>query len=75
MASSAEEIRKHLKTYYIVFGSLAVLTVVTVAVAFLELLLAMAIAVAMLIALVKGNWTKRASPQRPPPVADGTAVR
>ncbi len=55
MASSAEEVRKHLKTYYIVFGSLAVLTVVTVAVAFLELPIAMAIAVAMLIALVKGS--------------------
>ena len=55
MASSTEEVRKHLKTYYIVFGSLAVLTVVTVAVTFLELPIAMAIAVAMLIALVKGS--------------------
>lgn len=55
MASSAEEIRKHLKTYYIVFGSLAVLTCLTVAVGFLHLPIAAAVAVAMAIALLKGS--------------------
>ena len=55
MASSTEEVRKHLKTYYIVFGSLAVLTVVTVAVAFLHLPIVAAVGVAMVIALLKGS--------------------
>jgi cytochrome c oxidase subunit 4 len=54
MASSSEEVRKHLKTYYIVFGSLAVLTIVTVTVG-LHLPIAVAVAVAMLIACLKGS--------------------
>lgn len=55
MASSAEEVRKHLKTYYIVFGSLAVLTIVTVMVGFMHLPIMAAVAVAMLIACLKGS--------------------
>ena len=55
MASSAEEIKAHLKIYYMVFGALAVLTVVTVAVARLEVSIGMAVAIAMFIACIKGS--------------------
>lgn len=55
MASSAEEVRKHLKTYYIVFGSLAVLTCLTVAVGLMHLPIITAVVVAMLIACLKGS--------------------
>lgn len=55
-ASSAEEIRKHLKVYYMVFGALAVLTVLTVGVAELHFLtLPQAIAVALIVATVKAS--------------------
>lgn len=54
--SSVEDIRKHLRVYYMVFGALAVLTAVTVAVAELHFLtVPQAIALAMLVALVKGS--------------------
>jgi len=46
---------KHLKVYYIVFGCLAVLTVLTVSVAYLHLPIVAAVAVALLIACVKGS--------------------
>jgi cytochrome c oxidase subunit 4 len=55
-AASAEEMRKHLKVYYMVFGALAVLTVVTVGVAELHFLtVPQAIAVALAVAIVKGS--------------------
>lgn len=55
-ASSAEDIRKHLKVYYMVFGALAVLTVVTVAVAELHFLtVPQAICVALIVAAVKAS--------------------
>ncbi len=50
-----EDIRKHVRVYLIVFGSLAVLTVLTVAVAFLDLPILPALIVALLIATVKGG--------------------
>jgi cytochrome c oxidase subunit 4 len=53
--SHAREIDKHVRTYIIVFVSLMVLTVVTVAVAFLEMPVWMGIAVALFIASVKGT--------------------
>ncbi len=53
--SSAEEIRKHLKVYYIVFASLAALTLITVAVARLDLNIGMAVLVAMVVATIKGS--------------------
>lgn len=37
MADSVEELKKQIKTYYWVFGALAVLTVVTVWVAFIDI--------------------------------------
>ena len=63
MSSSSEEIRRHLKTYYIVFGGLAVLTGVTVAASHLGLSLdftiAAAVPVALAIAIIK--WSLVAS--------------
>ena len=51
----AEDIRKHVKVYIIVFVALMALTVITVAVSYLHLSTYSAIAVAMLIATVKGS--------------------
>ncbi len=52
---SAEEIRKHVRVYMMVFGSLAVLTVVTVAVGYLKLPIVPAMIVALFIACIKGG--------------------
>ncbi len=52
---SAEDISKHVRVYMMVFASLAVLTVVTVAVSYIELPTAYAIAVALVVASVKGS--------------------
>jgi len=51
---TVEEIRKETRTYLMVFGVLAVLTVVTVAVSYLKLSVGLAIMVALAIASVKG---------------------
>ena len=52
---SAEEIKKHVRTYILVFAALAFLTVVTVAISYLHLSTGPAVAVAMLVASVKGS--------------------
>ena len=54
-AHSQEELRKHVRTYMMVFGGLLVLTLVTVAVKYLHLPVVPAILVALAIALVKGS--------------------
>jgi cytochrome c oxidase subunit 4 len=54
-AHGAEEIKKSVKTYYMVFGALMVLTVVTVAVSYLHLPVALAILVALVVAAIKGS--------------------
>jgi cytochrome c oxidase subunit 4 len=51
----AADIRKQVRGYMIVFGALAVGTVITVAVSYLHLPLALGLAVALLIASVKGS--------------------
>ncbi len=54
--SSAEDIRKHLRVYYMVFGALAVLTGVTVAMAELHFLtVPVAIGLALFVASIKGS--------------------
>jgi len=53
--SSAADIQHHVKIYYRVFAALAVLTVVTVAVARIHLPLAGAVAVALFVASIKGT--------------------
>ena len=52
---TVEEVKKHVKVYVMVFAALAVLTVVTVAVSYLDFTIVPALIVAMIIALVKGG--------------------
>ena len=51
----AADIRKQVRGYMLVFGALAVGTVITVAVSYLHLPLALGLAVALLIASIKGS--------------------
>jgi cytochrome c oxidase subunit 4 len=51
----ADDIRKHVKTYMMVFGALMVLTVVTVAISYLHLEVHQAIMIALAVATVKGS--------------------
>ncbi|MCA9251776.1 MAG: cytochrome C oxidase subunit IV family protein [Phycisphaerales bacterium] len=55
MAASAEDVRKSIKSYLLVFGALAVLTVITVAASWLKVSVALAIFIALVIASVKGS--------------------
>ena len=50
-----DDIRSHVKTYVMVFGALMVLTVVTVAVSYLELATPLAVTVALTVAAIKGS--------------------
>ena len=52
---SAEDIRAHVRVYMMVFGALAVLTVVTVGARYLNVPIHLAIALALLIATVKAS--------------------
>ena len=52
---SVDEIKKHVRVYVMVFGALAILTVVTVLVSYLHISLYPALVVALFIALVKGS--------------------
>lgn len=54
-AHGAHDIRAHVKVYLIVFGVLAVLTVVTVVASYLDIPVGPAIALALLIATVKAS--------------------
>ena len=50
-----DDIRSHVKTYFMVFGALMVLTIVTVGVSYLELATPLAITVALIVAVIKGS--------------------
>ena len=50
-----DDIRSHVKTYYMVFGALMVLTIITVGVSYLELATPLAITVALIVAVIKGS--------------------
>lgn len=52
---SKEEIQKHVRAYIAVFAALAALTVITVAISYLDLPLPKAIAVALTVAAIKGS--------------------
>jgi len=52
---SVEAVRKHVKVYIAVFAALAVLTVVTVAVSYLDLSVRNAVIVALFIATIKSS--------------------
>jgi cytochrome c oxidase subunit 4 len=54
-AHSAADLDKHVRAYILVFVSLMVLTLITVAVSYLHLSTGKAVAVALLIATVKGS--------------------
>jgi cytochrome c oxidase subunit 4 len=55
MASSLDDIKRHVRVYVNVFLALLVLTVVTVAVARVHLAIPLAVTVALIIAIVKGS--------------------
>ena len=54
-AHAADDIRSHVKTYYMIFGALMVLTVVTVGVSYFHLPVPLAIVVALIVATIKGS--------------------
>ena len=54
-ADHAADIDKHVRVYIIVFVALMALTVITVAISYLDLPPAMAIAVALFVATIKGS--------------------
>ena len=51
--SEAEHVRAHVRVYLTVFAALGVLTIVTVAISYLDLATPMAIAIAVVVATVK----------------------
>jgi cytochrome c oxidase subunit 4 len=54
-AHASDDVSKHVKTYFMVFGALMVLTIVTVGVSYLHLPVHQAIMVALFIATIKGS--------------------
>ena len=50
-----DDIRSHVKTYFMIFGALMVLTIITVAVSYLELATPLAVSVALIVATIKGS--------------------
>lgn len=52
---SAEDIQKHVRTYYVVFAALAGLTIVTVGLFYVRLPIHLAIMAAMIVAIVKAS--------------------
>ncbi len=54
-STTVEEVKKHTWIYFTVFGGLAMLTVLTVAVASLEMAVGLGVTVAMIIAGLKGS--------------------
>ena len=54
-AHAADDIRSHVKTYFMIFGALMVLTVITVGVSYLHLPVALAVLVALAVATIKGS--------------------
>ena len=55
MSADAQDIRKHVKVYLFVFGTLAALTLVTVAVSYLHLAVRPAVVLALVIAGAKAS--------------------
>ena len=54
-AHAADDIKKSVKTYYMIFGALMLFTVITVGVSYLHLPIPMAILVALVVATIKGS--------------------
>lgn len=54
-AHSVDDVKKSVKTYFMIFGALMVLTVITVGVSYVHLPLALAVLVALTVATIKGS--------------------
>ncbi len=54
-ANTPEAVRKEVRVYLIIFAALAALTVITVAVSYLEVSIPVAISIALFIAIIKGS--------------------
>lgn len=54
-AHSVDDVKKSVKTYFMIFGALMVLTIITVGVSYVHLPLAMAVIVALVVATIKGS--------------------
>ena len=54
-AHSADDIKKSVRTYFMIFGALMVLTIITVGVSYVHLPIAMAVLVALIVATIKGS--------------------
>ena len=52
---TSEEIKHHVKTYVMVFVALAALTIVTVAISYLDLTVGPAVLLALIVASIKGS--------------------
>ena len=53
--NSPEAVKKEIKKYLYVFGALAVLTIITVAISLLHLPIHLAVLIAMIVAIIKGS--------------------
>jgi len=54
-ANTPEAVRKEVRVYLIIFAALAAMTVITVAVSYLDVSIPVAISIAMFIAMIKGS--------------------
>ena len=54
-AHSADDVKKSVKTYFMIFGALMVLTIITVGVSYVHLPIALAVLVALVVATIKGS--------------------
>ncbi len=52
---SVDDIKKSVKTYFMIFGALMVLTIITVGVSYVHLPVAAAVTVALVVATIKGS--------------------
>src|SRR5262245_3974907 len=54
-AHSLDDIKKSVRTYFMIFGALMVLTIITVAVSYVHLPIPAAVSVALIVATIKGS--------------------
>ena len=54
-AHSVDDIKKSVKTYFVIFGALMVLTIITVGVSYVHLPVVAAVTVALIVATIKGS--------------------
>src|SRR5262245_19281553 len=52
---SVDDVRKSVRTYFMIFGALMVLTIITVGVSYVHLPVAAAVTVALIVATIKGS--------------------